>query len=522
MDDIKTPKSRKGPKNTAEVQAELEKYINKTVTGAVNRQLKTNKEKLHELEVPPTLQKTENQESLLRDLAFSNIKYRQIPVYGVRPADTVTQVRTILDSINQGIFYWTALFVDAIFEDERIWACSNVRLNSLVSSKIDILPADDSKKALKIKKACEKSFEKIIPPSQISSLLRWGLYLGVGFANVSMVVDNNEYLPQIEIWHPRFARYDWTTRQYKIVTDNLGEVFVEPDDPSWMVLHPFGDDLPWMKGMVRPLAMPYLMRYWTRQWWTKYQETNGKPIVAGIVPPTATEEDEARFIRELGQLAYNSVVRLPQGIDGNRYDIQLIQASADLYKGFEAFLKYIDSSIAITILGQDYSTSGAPGFGSVENPGRAIREEIRKHDARIIQTLIREKLLKPWAQANFGNADLAPYIKFDVEIKEDLLQKAQHMNTLFAALINANGILPVDTAAILSDFDVPQLEPEAFELLKKQVRETKNTDMFVPDSENEAQESTKTKAQEMKTGVKIKSHEDAVPDVKSDTEIDGE
>lgn len=494
---------------------DVKQYINDTVTGAVKRQVKSAIDDLKELEEIPTIQKNLDQAAELQRLTYSDVKYRQIANYGVRPADNVAQIRRLLDSANSGIFYDTALFVDAIFEDERIWACSNVRLNSLASAKIDMLAADDSKKALKVKKACEKSFEKMITPAQISELLRWGLYLGVGFANITLTNDNNEILPKLEIWHPRFARFDWASRQYKIITENFGEVFVTRDDPSWLVLEPFGDSYPWMRGMVRPIAMPYLMRYWTRQWWTKYQEQNGKPIIGAVVPPTASEEDEARFVAELSSLAYNAVVRLPQGIDGNRYSIELLQPTADLYKGFEAFLKYIDSSIAITILGQDYSTSGAPGFGSVENPGRAIREEIRKHDARVIQTIIREKILKPWAQANFGDADLAPYLKFDVEIKEDQLQKSQHMNTLFAALINAQGILPVDTCSILADFDIPQLEPEEFEKLKAELREMKNTDELVPgDPKSAAKGSSQEKDQEMKTGIEVKDHTDSEPDIK--------
>ncbi len=495
------------PKNYSDIKA----YVDKTVNQAITKRVKTDKEKLQELETVPTTQKTLDQAEELRNLIYTNAKYRQIPVYGIRPADTVTQIRQLLDSVNTGIFYFTALFVDSIFEDERIWGVFNVRLNSLISSKIEIIAADESKKALKIKKACEKSLKKMITPAQISELLRWGLSLGVGFANITMHEDSDEYIPQIEIWHPRFARYDWSMREYKIVTENLGEVYVLPDDPAWMIVEPYGDNLPWTRGLVRPLATPYLMRYWMRQWWVRYQESNGKPIIGAIVPPTATEEDEARFVKELGQLAFNSVVRLPQGQDGNRYGVELLSASADLYKGFEAFLKYIDSSIAITIVGQDYSTSGAPGFGSVENPGRAIREEIRKRDAAVMEDIIREKLLKPWAQANFGNAELAPSIKFDVEIKEDQLQQAQWINTLFAALINAKDTLPVDCSTVLANFDIPQYDPAEWEQMQKDKEDKENKQA---QAEMQAANTTDSKSQQMDAGVEIKEHEDAVPDVK--------
>lgn len=475
--------------------------MNKQPSGAQNRKKRLQNEQLKKdldraeeqikaLTTPPTVEKTQQQAQEIAKERTFNKDYREIPVYGQPPADKLNQIRSLIASIRTGYFNTVSQLADGILQDDRISGALNVRLNTLTSSRIDLLPSDDTTEAAEARDMCNKSFDKMITPQQMSELLRWGLLNGVGFANVCMDTSEEEWIPYIKIWHPRYARYDWATREYKMVTENFGEVFVLHDDPTWLILEPEGDHLPWMRGLIIPLSYPYLMRSWTVQYWARQQEIHGMPIIAGITPTVADPEDVALFMSQLSTLAFNATVRLPQGVDGNRYDIKLIEPQADLFQGYESFLKYNDASIQILLLGQTYSTSDAGGFGSTENPGRVIRQEIRRKDARCMEKIIRDKLLKPWAQANLGDAELAPYIRFDIEDKEDQLKKAQQFNTLITACVTAkNNKLPIDIVAVLADYDVPllsleeRLELEAEEEAQKaqmQTQDPLNPDMPAP------------------------------------------
>lgn len=430
-------------------------YIDDAVGATVSKRLK-NKQIVAAIEAPVNPLKPMQDAQKLSVERQSNAQYHHLPNIGIRPAQLANQVNSYITSLNAGVFYSVAQFVDAILEDESVAGTLSVRLQSLVSSRIDIIPASEDPRALEVRDLAQKHFPLMISNPQISELMRWGLMLGVALANVYMDETDGYHIPKVKIWHPRNIRYDWGFRELKLITENVGEVFLLHDDPSWMIVEPFGDFYPWMRGMIKPLANLYLKRHWAAEWWARHQEAAGSPMIGAVVPPNTDPADEELFVQAISERGFSPVVRLPQGQDGNRYNLEIIQASADLYKGFKEMLSYYDAKMEVLMLGQTYSTSGAQGLSSLENPGRAIRQEIRRHDARAIEPIIVEKLLKPWTIANFGDPALCPTLRFDIEDKEDQLQKSKTIQTLMDSF-NKAGFrhVPLDIKAILNDFDLP-------------------------------------------------------------------
>jgi hypothetical protein len=453
----KRSKSGLAPEASNPIDPSIKRQIEQTVGQTVSKRLK-NKEIVSAIEATPTPQKNADAARDLLKEQQSNAKYHHIPMVGTSPGKTVAYVQSIISAVNSAVFYGNvALFCDGILEDEAVSAALTVRLQSLVSSRIDIIPASEDPKALKVRDLCEKHLPYIITNQQIVWLMRWGLLLGNGFANVYMDDIDGYKIPRISLWHPRYARWDLGVKQYKMVTENMGEVFVLEDDPSWLLVRPYGDFYPWFQAMIKPLANIYLKRHSAIEWWARLQEAAGAPMFGAIVPPYTDPTDEAAFVSELQNHSFAPIIRLPQGQDGNRYEVEVIQANAEAFKGFEAFLKYCDSQIYRLINGQDFSMGASTSIlSSAENPGRAVRQEIRRHDARTIEPVIFEKLLKPWCIANFGDASLTPSVRFDIEDKEDQLKKTQSIQTLMDAF-NMAGFkhIPLDVKAILNDLDLP-------------------------------------------------------------------
>jgi phage gp29-like protein len=343
----------------------------------------------------------------------------ELPVYGAAPPTLVRAVQGALLQLEQGQFYAAAYLWDGMLRDDRITATLNVRIQGLLGADRGYEPAEDTKRARRIAEDVEKSFAKMVPNHQLAHLQRYalGLSVGIGQRLAGTMLPKSD-LPTLKVWNNRFLRFDWTDRKYHLMTENRGEITLEPGDPEWLIYEPFGPQ-GWLHGaLIRSLAQPWLIRYWTRTWWARYQEVHGQPIRAGIVPENRKPADEQLFLGQLSRLAHEAVIRLPQGADGNKFDMKLIEAESNNWRGFLELLKHCDESIAIVLLGQSQSTEGQGGLGSQEKAGESTLVRLLKGDCQLFET-VREQFLVSYVDNEYGDGDLAPNIRAQVSPPED-------------------------------------------------------------------------------------------------------
>ncbi len=363
----------------------------------------------------------------------------ELPLYGVPPTKLMAAVTSALTALEQGYFFAPAILWDGMLRDDRIAAKSEERIDRLIGSPLEIQPAKTIKRApkdsvtgeakasaaptataqaLRVAEDFERLQSRILPSSQLSKLLRNGQAMSVGIAQVLTEETEDGRVPTIRTWNNRFLRYDWLLRRYCLQTENRGEIVLERDDPEWLIYEPYGP-MGWLDcAKVRSVAVPYLIRYWTRTWWARYQEVHGQPMRAGIIPATRDPKDEAIFLTQISNLAHEAVIRLPQGEEGNRFDLKLIEAASNNWMGFMKLLEHCDDSIAIAWLGQSQSTKGQGGLGSQENAGESTITRLIRKDA-LVRDPLRDQVIKPWAADNYGNPDLAPHLEWQLEPPED-------------------------------------------------------------------------------------------------------
>ena len=373
----------------------------------------------------------------------------QLPIYGVPPSTLVPAVSATLLQLEQGSFWAAAYLADGMMRDDQIFATLQVREAGLLGRPRHIEAAIDGDAFCK---QVEGVYNRAVPDPQLGLLMRYGWLLSVGIAQ--RVYDNRfgKMTPTIHTWNPRYLRYDWLLRRYRLVTENRGEITIEPGDPEWIVYEPYGP-LGWIHGaLIRPLALPWLIRYWVRNWWARYAEVHGQPIRKAIIPPDRRPDDERKFLSDLQRIGHEAVVRLQQGKEGNHFDLQLLEASSNSWQGFQALLEHEDDAIAKLVLGQSQSTKGQGGLGSTEKPGDAVRIDIARQDAHVTDC-VREQFLCPWAMAETGDPDKAPKVCYDVDPPEDLLNKAKHLALLGDALAK---LVPygADSLDLLKSFKV--------------------------------------------------------------------
>jgi hypothetical protein len=383
-----------------------------------------------------------------------------LPLYGVPPPTLVKAVNAAVVALENGMFSAPAILWDGMLRDDRISATLSVRISGLLGAPLELEPANDDDPAHEAMEDCDKSISKMLPSPQLAQLLRYGLGLAVGVAQVKTARTVKSWTPTLDVWNPRYLRFDQLLRKYCLQTQNRGEIVLEPEDPEWIIYEPYGP-LGWMHGaLLRSLALPYIIRYWTRTWWARYQEVHGHPIRVGIIPASRNAADERTFLTQITNLAHEAAVRLVQGTDGNKFDLKLIEATANNWEGFSQLLSHCDRSIEVSLLGQSQSTEGQGGLGNQEKAGESTLLRLIKGDA-LVGDCLREKVIEPWAEDNHGDRELAPYVGWQVEPPEDLEKKSKSLLTVaqsvevLARVPEARAV--IDFRALFEEYQFPLL-----------------------------------------------------------------
>jgi len=360
----------------------------------------------------------------------------ELPVYGVPPPTLVSVVNSAINALEQGMFFAAAQLADGMTRDDRVAAKLGERIDAITGAETEFEPAKDTADCRNIAEDYEAQHDDILPDHQVGKLLRNGRMQGVGIGQILNKRTKDARYPSLLVWNNRYLRYDWMLRRYCLVTQNRGEIVLEPDDPEWVVYEPFGPH-GWVDAAImRAIVLPWLIRYWTRTWWARHQEVHGQPIRVGIIPAERDPADEKLFLKQLANMAHEAVIRLPQGADGNKFDMKLVEAAANTWEGFEKLLAHCDDSIAISFRGQSQSTKGQGGLGTQEKAGEDTILRITRSDAKIFVCL-RSKVLKPWAEDNYGDAEKAPYICPQIEPPEDEGERATTDLQIFQTLVQA-------------------------------------------------------------------------------------
>jgi hypothetical protein len=386
----------------------------------------------------------------------------ELPLYGASPPTVVGVVNSAIAALEQGMFFAAAYLADGMMRDDRLRSTLDVRIDAITGAVVDMEPAKDTNRARSIKEDYEEIHARAMPQHQVGAMLRNGIMLTVAIGQVLTERAKKSTTPSFRVWNNRYLRWDWLLRRYCLVTENRGEIVLDPEDPEWIIYEPYGPYAWLNSGAVRSVTTPWLIRYWTRTWWSRYQEVHGHPIRAGIIPTERDPADEKLFLKQLANISHEAVIRLPQGEEGNKFDVKLIEASANGWQGFKALLEHCDQSITIAILGQRQSTEGQGGLGTQKDAGEDTLLKLSRKDALIYEPL-REKIIKPWAADNYGDEDMAPYVAPQIEPPEDLAAKAKHLS-LLADAVSKFATAPdfarhVDIRAMLESFEIP-LRPE--------------------------------------------------------------
>lgn len=395
------------------------------------------------------------------------------PVQAFSVWDSVQLVQSALNELENGNFKSAALLCDATNRDERITAVFDARINGVLSLPLTFEPGiKENDKAAKAAEELEASWTSMFPECEITKLLKWGRIVGI--APGELVWKNEKrpegtrWTPTLQVWDPQFVYWNWTWRDYAILTQEDGIQKMGDKPGQWFVYSPKGRYLAWKTGLIRALAIIFLIRWWAYRDWARYSEKHGLPIVKAIVPKGADKQVKDQYFGALAMLGTENTIKCEQGGKGEaKFDAELLEPTANTWAGFKALIEQCDSSIAILVLGQNLTTEVKGGSYAAAGVHERVRADFLHSDAETLSSFLREQVLKPWAAFNFGDPELAPWPVWQTDAPENAKDVSQSGLTAGQALTALRGAdAPVDEREFLQGLGIPLLSEEEWKRVK--------------------------------------------------------
>ncbi len=403
--------------------------------------------------------------------------YEQLPVGAFMEWDRVAQVKSAISRLDWGALRDAAILVDMMMKDDRIYADLNTRCAGLLSSSLIVEPGPKAnKRARAAADDLEENWEHIFSPSSLWSLHAWGTMLGVGIGQLLYSTVDGQWRPRLQVWHPQFLYWQWSTKSYHLATANAGIIELPRVDENlhrdgqWVIYTPYGYELGYMRAALRYLAMPWLIRQWAYRDWARYSEVHGMPIRVAQTPSEFDIKPRKKFLRDISNLAAETALEAPKNKDGSAFDLKLVEAMGDSVDCFDRLLERCEKSIGIGLLGQD--SSGRAQGGSLAQFKGDIRQDIVENDEKRLMSTLKDQAVYWYTVHNDGDPLNVPTPHLDVAPPDDELEESQALLNLFQAIqAGINTGLPIDWFAILDTNGVPitddlalQVQPPAVQI----------------------------------------------------------
>jgi phage gp29-like protein len=215
--------------------------------------------------------------------ARAKLIYRDLPLVTIQNTWTVEQVRGAIYSHMTGVFDSSAQLWDSILGDDRVTATLNSRATALFGREVRFKAANDSDAAKETLRAWQDWWPRFAGDSGLREMSDYGI--GMGFSHAQLVWGQTKSIlgPYIRPWHSRFEYYHWPLRRF-IALSQDGPIAITPGDGKWLEHAPYGSYRGWIRGALRPVAEPWMLRHWGFRDMARFSEVHGQPTRVGRVP----------------------------------------------------------------------------------------------------------------------------------------------------------------------------------------------------------------------------------------------
>ncbi len=353
--------------------------------------------------------KRQNQSSQEFTVTPPQEEYQDFPV-SVWADWSIRTIRTAVQNHVIGNFQQAAILVDSMLADDRIQAATNGRIKGVTKCEWSFEPAKGGKRQAK---AVEKLWPEILTEEISEQILLWAIFMGFSLCEIIWESQDDLWVPRLKLWHPLYIYYRIDIRKYVVVTQDQGVLEIDENDPKWFLYSPWGSYRGWIRGAVRSVSIPWVVRQFALRDWGRFSEVHGLPIKKLMVPSQAPAGDKARFFASVSRLGSESMFSLPQQGDGKggmgpSFNVELLEAKDRAWEAFPGLIAQCERSITLAIRGTNLTTEVDGGSFAAADAHRDEDSDYAIADRRKLAAAVKRKILEPMCYFNWGNSKLTP------------------------------------------------------------------------------------------------------------------
>lgn len=265
-------------------------------------------------------------------------------------------------------------------------------------------------------------FWRIMPAVQLQQFCTWYALFGVAVGRLDWVDEkgkplyrDGKQLPAMRAWStPRHLNWDSQIRAWESEVGFTGKLeTVTPGANGWL-LWTAASDRPWAQGAWKACRPWWLLKQYAIEDWARHSEVHGKGIFDVETPQADTRTRRQQLANEFRSIGASGV-----WVHGPGQVMKLVESVANTFETFRAQIDAANTGMAIAIMAQNLTSEVKGGSYAAAQTHSGIAASVTSTDAEALSDFIYDQVLQPWAKANYGSEDAAPWPVWDTEPPED-------------------------------------------------------------------------------------------------------
>lgn len=353
-----------------------------------------------------------------REILVASVKdkYSSYPSRGLTPQRLATIFR---EADGGNITRQAELFNEMEEKSTHIFSVLQTRKLAVVKNDLEILAVSDRYEDQKIAESVRANIAALSDFTQDLTDMLDSIAKGFSALEITWDVAGGEVrIADLEWKSQKRFTYDWwgAANELRILTDEQPIRGIEIP-PSKFVIHKCRarSGAPSRQGLLRTCAWMYLFANYAVKDWVAFAEIYGMPLRLGKYKPGTKQEDKDVILEALTNLGSDAAALIPEGAM-----IEFKEAASGDSDIYVALTEFCNKEISKAVLGQTATTEGTPGKLGAEQEQGQVRQDLIEADSRALENTLRDQLIKPYVDFNFGIQENYPRPKFHCEPAQDL------------------------------------------------------------------------------------------------------
>lgn len=315
---------------------------------------------------------------------------------------------------------------EALSTDDQVHATFQQRRLAVVSAEWEVVPAgteaepttpQEEEAAAHLRQQLEA-----IDWDSVTDQMLWALFYGFAVAEAVYTTG-----PDGKIWLGKIAVRK--QRRFRFAPD-LSPLLVTKDKPEGEPIDPLkfwvvstgadNADDPYGLGLAAIVYWPVTFKRQGLKFWLNFLETFATPGSQVKYPVGATAEEKAKALELAAAIANGAkAVAFPDGLVA-----ELLEAKRSGTADYSTLVTILDSAIAKVVLSQTMTTDDGSSYSQAQTH-KAVRDEVVKADADLINESFNRQVVAPLTSWNFGPGVRPPKVWRRVGEEVDLKLQAE-------------------------------------------------------------------------------------------------